>query len=563
MKKKTIVSILAVLLALALFAGCGGTGGSTNTPAPAATAAPAKTADPTATAAPAGTAAPAPTEAPAEPQTSGKDKVLRIAITSVMTGLDVTHGQGSTQMLEQANMLETLTVLDKNFNVQPCLATSWERTGEKTWVFHLREGVLFHDGTPLNASAVKWCLDEKSKNVDTYASYTHIESIDILDDLTLQFNTSEPTSELANVLASQIGTIMAPSSFKADGTFDKPIGTGCYMYDSFDVSASILTAVFFDQYWGGDPGTSVGKRVVVSIPDASTRSLAAINGEVDIMMDAPFSELANLEQDVNLSVSKFTTTRTYYLEQNIRKEYLQDVRVRRALLYAIDRQTILDSLLMGVGGVPQGILDASMPWANTDVDPYAYDPAKAMQLLDEAGIKDNDGDGWREYKGENLELVLITMTFRPGCPLILQAMQQYYEEIGLKSVTKIVEYSTVTQMRNDNEYDLNLSSASATYVPTASYYLSSLYWSEGSNAQTIGYKNEKLDELYLECLAEDDLQKKYALAKEAQALAQEDAVFTTVMLYGAVFINSAKVTGFDYSPAVHDFIVPNSSDLMD
>ena len=553
MKTKAILRILTLLLALALFAGCAGTGGSSNTPAPA-TAAPA-------TAAPA-TAAPA-TAAPAESKGSAKDKELRIAITSVMTGLDVTHGQGSTQMLEQANMLETLTVLDKNFGVQPCLATSWERTGEKTWVFHLREGVLFHDGTTLTADAVKWCFDEKSKYIDTYASYTHIESIDLLDDMTLQFNTSEPTSELANVLASQIGTIMAPTSFKADGTFDKPIGTGCFMYEDFDVSASILTAVYFDKYWGGDPGTSVGKRVIISIPDASTRALAAINGEVDIMMDAPFSELANLEQDSDLSVSKYTTTRTYYLEQNIRKEYLQDVRVRRALLYAVDRATILDALLMGVGGVPQGILDPSMPWANTDVDPYAYDPAKAMALLDEAGITDSDGDGWREYKGENLELVLVTMTFRPGCPLILQAMQQYYEDIGIKSVTKVVESSTVTQIRNDNEYDLNLSSASATYVPTASYYLSSLYWSEGSNPKTIGYKNEKLDELYLECLAEDDLQKKYELAKEAQALGQEDAVFTTMMLYGAVFINSAKVTGFDYSPAVHDFIVPNSTDLMD
>ena len=562
MKKKTIVSILAVLLALALFAGCGGTGGSTNTPAPAGTAAPAKTAAPAATAAPAGTAAPANTAAPAETKPA-KDKVLRIAITSVMTGLDVTHGQGSTQMLEQANMLETLTVLDKDFTVLPCLATSWERTGEKTWVFHLREGVLFHDGTPLNASAVKWCLDEKSKYVDTYASYTHIESIDLIDDMTLQFNTSDPTSELANVLASQIGTIMAPSSFKADGTFDRPIGTGCFKYEDFDVSASILTAAYFDQYWGGDPGSSVGKRVIISIPDASTRSLAAINGEVDIMMDAPFAELANLEQDSNLSVSKYTTTRTYYLEQNIRKEYLQDVRVRRALLYAVDRETILNELLMGVGGVPQGILDPSMPWANTDVDPYAYDPAKAMALLDEAGIKDNDGNGWREYNGKDLELVLLTMNFRPGCPLILQAMQQYYEDIGLKCVTKIVENSTVTQIRNDNEYDLNLSSASATYVPTASYYLSSLYWSESSNPKLIGYKNEKLDELYLQCLAEDDLQKKYELAKEAQALAQEDAVFTTMMLYGAVFINSAKVTGFDYSPAVHDFIVPKSTDLRD
>ena len=557
MKRKTILRLLTLLLALALFAGCAGQGGTANTPAPAATQAPA------ATKAPASTQAPANTQASAEPTTSGKDKELRIAVTSVMTGLDVTHGQGSTQMLEEANMLETLTVLDRNFGVQPCLATSWERTGEKTWVFHLREGVLFHDGTPLTASAVKWCLDEKSKYVDTYASYTHIESIDVLDDLTLQFNTIEPTSELANVLACQIGTIMAPTSFKADGTFDKPIGTGCFMYESFDVSASILTAVYFDKYWGGDPGSSVGRRVLISIPDASTRALAAINGEVDIMMDAPFSELANLESDPDLTVSKYSTTRTYYLEQNIRKEYLQDVRVRRALLCAIDRETILNELLMGVGGVPKGILAESMPWANTDVDPYAYDPAKAMALLDEAGITDSDGNGWREYKGEDLELVLVTMTFRPGCPLILQAMQQYYEEIGLKSVTKIVESSTVTQLRNDNEYDLNLSSASATYVPTASYYLSSLYWSEGSNPKTIGYKNEKLDELYLECLAEDDLQKKYELAKEAQALGQEDAVFTTVLLYGAVFINSAKVTGFDYSPAVHDFIVPNSTDLKD
>ena len=103
----------------------------------------------------------------------------------------------------------------------------------------------------------------------------------------------------------------------------------------------------------------------------------------------------------------------------------------------------------------------------------------------------------------------------------------------------------------------------ACYIPSASYFISQMYYSESSNASRLGYKNEKLDEIVNECMAVDDLAKKYELSKQAQALAQEDAVTYTVCLYGAVFIMNEKLTGFDYSPAVHDFVVPITTDIAD
>ena len=533
--KRTIALLLALVMVLAL-AACG----SKNDTQPAA----------------AGSAEAENAAAPAE-------KELRIAVTSNMTDFDATQGNGSTVLLEVARLAETLVNVDKEFQIYPGLATSWERTGDKTWVFHLRDDVTFQDGTKFNAEAVKWWLEKTRDNMASFDTYTHIESVDVVDEYTIQCNLNKSFSELPEAMTNQCCLILSPTSFKDDGTFDKPIGTGYFQFESFDVNQSILTLVPYDDYWADKPDSSITRRVIKSIPDPSTRALAASNGEVDVAIDVPFSELTALENEPGIDVLKYNTARTYLWSYNLDKPYLQDVNVRRALIYAINREEIVNDVLLGVGGVAHGVMMDEIPWTNTDVDMYDYDPAKAMALLDEAGFVDSDGDGIREYQGQEVKITLITGSYRPGLPLIAQAMQGYFTAIGLDAEAQVLEGNTMTEVRESGEWDLVSNSMAACYIPSASYYISQMFHSESSNASRLGYKNEALDKIIDDCMATDDLETKYDLSRQAQALAQEDAVTYTVCLYGAVFIMNEKLTGFDYSPAVHDFVVPITTDIAD
>lgn len=489
------------------------------------------------------------------------EKVLRIAFPDTLTTLDVVNGSAATMLLEIAGVVQTLVAVDSNFVLHPSLAAEWKRTADTTWVFKLRDDVTFHDGTKMNAEAVKWCMERSLQKNDSFAQTTGIKSVSVLDDYTVQFETTVKTGELPEALTNVATAIVAKSSVNDQGEFTKAVGTGYFKQDSFDVSTGRFECVPYDGYWGGPIHSGITRRVVLSMPDSSTRSLAAQNGEVDIASDVPFSDLQKLAGAKGVKVEKFFTARTYFFSYNLNKPYLQDVNVRKALIYAINKKELVDDVLLGVGTVPKGIFIDSMPWANINVDTYEYDPAKAKALLAAAGYKDSDGDGYLDKDGKKLALRIITGSRRPGNSLIVQAVQGYYKAIGMEAAVAVIDGNASNEAIKNNDYDLNLSSAATGYVPSASYYLSTYYHSQNTNAKRINYSNPELNRLIDECRGASDLKEKYALSRQAQVIAQNDAVVYTVANYGAVFVLSDKIKNFSYSAAVHDFVVPLETDL--
>lgn len=486
---------------------------------------------------------------------------LRIVFPSTLTTLDVSDGDAATMLKEVAGVVETLVNVDSKFNLTPSLASSWERTGDLTWVIKLREGVKFQDGSDFNADAVKWCFERAAKENSSFTSYTSIASVDVIDKNTVRLNTSVPTGEIPEALTNVAAAIIAPSSVDASGKFVKPIGTGYFKYKSFDVSTGEFTCDVFDGYWGGKQSSKITERDIRSISDSSTRSLAVQNGETDIVTDVPFTDLQTLKSNNNVSVQQFNTARIYFYTYNLKKDYLADVNIRRALIYAVNKDEVVNNVLMGVGGVPHGIFMDDVPWNNSDVDCYNYDVEKAKQLLDTAGFTDSDGDGMREYKGEKVKLNIVTGTRRPGNTLIAQATQGYFKAIGIDAGVQALDGTALSSAQESGSYDLYLSSAATGYVPSASYFLNQYYSSGSKNAQYAGYSDPELDKLIEQCKNTQAGDEKNKLSQQAQALAQNDAAVYTVALYGAVFGMNANITGFEYSAAVHDFIVPYSTDL--
>ncbi|AET68429.1 ABC-type dipeptide transport system, periplasmic component [Desulfosporosinus orientis DSM 765] len=494
-------------------------------------------------------------------ETDKGEKVLRIAFPDTLTTLDVVNGSAATMLLEVAGVVQTLVAVDSNFALRPSLAAEWKRTGGTTWVFKLRDDVTFHDGTKMNAEAVKWCLERSLAQNPSFAQTINLKSVSVIDDYTVELETAVKTGELPEALTNVATAIVAKSSLNEQGEFTKAVGTGYFRQDSFDVSSGRFECVPYDGYWGGPVSSGITRRVVLSMPDSSTRSLAAQNGEVDIASDVPFSDLQKLAGAEGVKVEKFFTARTYFFSYNLNKPYLQDENVRKALIYAINKKELVDDVLLGVGTVPKGIFIDSMPWANTNVDTYEYDPAKAKTLLAAAGYKDSNGDGYLDKDGKKLALRIITGSRRPGNSLIVQAVQGYYKNIGVEAGVAVIDGNASNEAIKNNEYDLNLSSAATGYVPSASYYLSTYYYSRNTNGQRINYSNPELDRLIDECRAASDPAEKYASSKQAQAIAQNDAAVYTVANYGAVFVLSSKIKNFSYSAAVHDFVVPYATDL--
>lgn len=493
--------------------------------------------------------------------TSNGEKVLRIAFPDTLTTLDVVNGSAATMLLEVAGVVQTLVSVDSNFVLHPSLATEWKRTGDTTWVFKLRNDVTFHDGTKFNAEAVKWCIDRSLQKNASFSQTINIKSVTVVDDYTVQFETTVKTGELPEALTNVATAIVAKSSLNGQGEFTKAVGTGYFKQDSFDVSSGRFECVPYEGYWGGKVNSSITRRVILSMPDSSTRSLAVQNGEVDIASDVPFSDLQKLANVKGVKVNKFLTARIYFFSYNLNKKYLQDVNVRKALIYAINKKELVDDVLLGVGTVPKGIFTDSMPWANTNVDTYEYDVDKAKALLKAAGYKDSDGDGYLDKDGKKFSIRIITGSRRPGNALIVQAVQGYYKNIGVEASVAVIDGNASNEAIKNNQYDLNLSSAATGYVPSASYYLSTYYYSKNTNAKNINYSNPELDKLIDECRATSDLQEKYALSKQAQVLAQNDVAVYTIANYGAVFVLSDKIKNFSYSAAVHDFVVPYATDL--
>ena len=483
-----------------------------------------------------------------------EEKNLRIAYGNTITSTDPAAG-GETMLKELAGVCETLTYTNSDFTIQPMLATEWKQIDDRTWQFKLRENVTFHDGTPFNAEAVKWCLERAMELNSSLIGYTDMAGVEVVDDHTVNIMTNEPNTEIPQIMG-YVGTaLIAPTSVDEEGNFVQPIGTGYFKAKDFDEVSGTFTCEAYDGYWG-DVDTSVTERTILSMPDSSARSLALQNGEVDVVSDIPFSDLEMLSNDENVKVSKFNTARTYFYEFNCASGAMADENVRKAVAYSLNKEEIVNDVLMGVGEVPEGIMMSDMPWTNTDVEKYEYNPEKAKELLGEAGYEDTDGDGYVDKDGEKLSVHIISYPGRPGCPLIVQATQGYLAEIGIDTEVEIIDWSALEEQKSAGNFDMILNSASAAYIPTPEYYMDITY----VKAET-GYQNEEINELIAQSYQTSDIEEKYDLCKKAQEIAQNDCGAYTVALYGAVFGLNPAVENFDYNAAAHDFIVPYNTDL--
>lgn len=453
--RKLVLVVIAALAMVALIA-CAPTGAGqapTAAPAPTQGAAPTTAAQPTSAPATAGAqATEAATQAAPPAAAAG---TLRI-------GLDVDAGTGDPRLARDTSafrlrelVFDSLVDLSPEFVPTPVLAESWENPNDTTWVFHLRKGVKFHDGSELKAEDVKFTfdtiLDEKFASPNR-AFFTPIKSIEVVDDYTVKFTLDQPYGPLLSYL---IMPIVPKAIVEKDAAAfaNAPVGTGPFKFVSWKRGDTISLEANPD-YWGGKPKTD--KIEIKIVPDNSARVVALESGDLDFVQ-SPLSpqDVTRLQGEGKFNVNRIPAAGYTYINLNCADPILSDVKVRQALSYLVNREDILNSIYKGVGKVANGPIPPGM-WAYTaDLPSYNYDPDKAAQLLEEAGWK-LGADGKRSKDGTPLKLTIRTHSEDPDRRQLIEVLQAEFTNVGIEADTNAVDFATYFADVQAGKYQLGV-----------------------------------------------------------------------------------------------------------
>lgn len=329
-------------------------------------------------------------------------------------------------------LFDTLVRHNSRFGFQPYLATSWQTPDPVTYIFHLRPGVTFSNGQPLTSRDVKWTFESILNGTVTTlkrGSYEDIASIQTPSPLTVTFRLKHPDNAfLENMSDGAIGIV----PYGSGNNFGQhPIGSGPFEFVSQAYDQDVVIRRN-PHYWGTEPRIPIVRFDVV--PDATTRALELEKGSADVEINAlPEDTVHALRQDKNLAFISQPGTELYYLIFNLRDPILRHQKVRQGIACAINRPLIIQSLFRGDARPASSLLPPEH-WAWQATPPYDYDPAKADQLLDQAGFP-------RKNNGIRFHIAMQTST-NETTRLMAMAIQAELAHVGIALDLRSFEFAT-------------------------------------------------------------------------------------------------------------------------
>lgn len=350
---------------------------------------------------------------------------------------------------------------DADQTFHPHLATSWEETPDGlAWTFKLREGVTFHDGTPFDAAAVAAWIPAFVGTENAFLTEA-IETVEVVDDLTVRLKMARPEPNLLFNLASAFMGVPSPTAYAAMGEdygVTDAVGTGPFRLESFGIGLETVLVRNEDYAWASDLSENQGpahlERVTFrEIPDQSTAFLELKTGGVDVLLGVPTDFLSILAEEDSVAVITMPGTGINYMPINVTAPPFDDIRVREATALAVDQEAILNSVYNGVGAAAHNFLIASLPEA--DVDPalnVSFDAAHAGALLDEAGWVMGE-DGVRAKDGEALNVKLFTDN-STEFKRLTQVVQAQLKDIGMEAEITVFDSSTIRDEYKRNAHQL-------------------------------------------------------------------------------------------------------------
>lgn len=363
-------------------------------------------------------------------------------IESSPNNLDLRQGTDAQSERVGGQIFDALVKKDEHFNLQPWLATSWERPDPLTWILHLRDGVRFHDGRPLEAEDVAWTIRSMVDGTLITAkggAFAAVNKIDTPSRLTLVVHLKYPDAGLLFNMSDGLFGVVPRGSGRDFGLH--PIGSGPFRFVSAVQDKEVVVERNPD-YWAGFPAPPVGRHSIERIrfavvPDTITSALELQKGSADVASNVVTLDMVHTLQSVpNLQVESGPSSVVIYTNFNVRDPVLRDRRVRQAIAYAMDRQEIVDAIWRGQAQLANTLLPAGH-WAGASGDEmiqYPHDVERAQRLLEEAGFHAGK-DGVR------LRITLKTSTDETT-RLMAAVLQQQLRAAGIRLEIRSAEFGT-------------------------------------------------------------------------------------------------------------------------
>jgi peptide/nickel transport system substrate-binding protein len=342
-----------------------------------------------------------------------------------------------------APLYDPLIIELPDASLVPGLATEWEFVDDGMGLqLTLREGVTFHDGEPFNADAVKANI-ERAKTVEGSAVaplLAVIDSVEIIDEYTVKLVLNGPAATLPRILSDRPGMMVSPKALEDPDLPQNPVGAGMFRLEEYKPGDRAVM-VKFEDYWNPE-WQNLARLEIIQQGDPQTRLNGVRTGELDLaLLEGP--QFLEAEQQ-GLAVEQYDTTTNFYLQFNRTRAHFDDVRVRQAMNYAIDREGIAQAVFLGLGDAsPQFYTDKFPDGYIPELeDRYPYDPEKAKELLAEAGLED----------GFSFDLLVPTL---PSHEQVGQIAQAQFAEVGITAnLISVDPSSTASTFYNDEKGDM-------------------------------------------------------------------------------------------------------------
>lgn len=472
------------------------------------------------------------------------------------TNADPTLNPWTPGAVVESNLINTL-VFDqlvrydkRNLSPAPGLAVSWTTASDGlSWTFNLRRGVLWHDGRPFTADDVAFTFNDvilkRALAAQNSSIFAPVTRVDVVNPNTVRFVLNTPFSSLPYYLAYFAGMLPKHVLGSAENplqvaSFNKrsPVGTGAFRVAEF-VPGSFVRLVRNERYWGGNPKVAaINFRI---IPDPNTQVAQAIAGELDLVSVTNPALLAGVERNNRLKVIRQSQNQYYFVALNQNDPRMRDVRVRQALLYAIDRPAIIESVLRGYGAIATGpIAPLQKSFYVTDVPQYKFDPKRAQELLRQAGWVPGP-DGVLVKDGKPFEIDMPTGQFGYLVPATL-LVQQMWKNIGVKANVKVMEWNAyIQQMFVNRQYEATLAWWNTPPTPDVAPYYASSAADRGNNIPN--YKNPQLDALLEQGRRATGVQEQVLTYRRVQRLLAEQLPYLFLWYPDVITVRNERIGG--------------------
>lgn len=435
-------------------------------------------------------------------------------------------------------------------NVEPGLADSFSFSEDSLAIdFFINPAATWHDGHPVQADDVLFghrVCTAPEVNFSAISWLEHITDVEAIDSLRVRFHFDERYMyqlQDANVCHPLPAHILGDVPMADIPTHDfarNPVGNGPFKFVSWRPGEEIVLEANPDFFRGRPYLNRVTFRIV---PEGTTRATQMQNGNADLWFRIEHSFYPQLSADPDLTVHSYPGRLYTYLAFNTADPVLQDVRVRQALTRAIDRPTIVEALLHGQGTVGTQPLISTI-WAHDPtIEPVPFDPARAAELLEEAGWVDADGDGIREKDGQRLSLVLKTNADNTMRVDIATIIQEQWKNVGVDAQLNTLEFNTFIGQLLDRDFQTAVAGwnvgIKAELQPT---------FGSGESFNFVNVENAELDSLMNAATLERDMERARRIWGQAQRIIVDQAYYAFLFQQNDLHVIDKRFQGVNMTP---------------